>query len=338
VSLPGPSARQRHDRESEDVAITGAVPGRRARSAKPAGPKRRRGLRITMRRARREWSAYVFLAPGLIVFSVFTVAALLFAFFLTFHEWSAIQPYKPYVGLDNYKEMIHDKDYRQSVVNTVYYTGGSVPLGMLVGLGLALLLNLPIRFRGMFRTLYYLPVVTPLVAASILWKWLYNGDYGLFNYYLLKTHVIDHPLLWLADQNLAMPSVILMTVWMSTGFSMVVYLAGLQAIPDELYEAAKIDGAGPLSRLRHITIPMLRPTTLFLLVIGIIGSFQVFTQVFIMTNGGPVDKTTTMVFFIYQAAFKFYEFGYASTLAFGLFALLFVVTLIQLRLYRRADV
>jgi multiple sugar transport system permease protein len=209
---------------------------------------------------------------------------------------------------------------------------------MLVGLSLALLLNLPIRFRGTFRTLYYLPVVTPLVAASILWKWLYNGDYGLFNYYLLKGHLVDHPLLWLSSEKLAMPSVILMTVWMSSGFSMVVYLAGLQGIPDELYEAAKIDGAGPIARLRHITMPMLRPTTLFLLVMGIIGSFQVFTQIFIMTSGGPVDKTTTMVFFIYQAAFKFYEFGYASTLAFGLFALLFVVTLVQLRLYRRADV
>jgi multiple sugar transport system permease protein len=311
--------------------------GREASSARRTGPKRKRGVKLTLRRARREWSAYVFLAPGLIIFSVFTVAALVFAFYLTFHEWDAIQPAKPYVGLQNYKDMIHDKDYRHSIVNTVYYTGGSVPLGMLVGLGLALLLNLPIKFRGLFRTLYYLPVVTPLVAASILWKWLYNGDYGLFNYYLLKTHVIDQPLLWLSSQSLAMPSVILMTVWMSTGFSMVVYLAGLQAIPDELYEAAKIDGAGPLARLFHITIPMLRPTTLFLLVMGIIGSFQVFTQIFIMTNGGPVDKTTTMVFFIYQAAFKFYQFGYASTLAFGLFALLFVVTLLQLRLYRRAD-
>jgi multiple sugar transport system permease protein len=291
----------------------------------------------TWPRMRREWSAYVFLAPGLIIFSVFTVAALLFAFYLTFHEWNAIQPYKPFVGLDNYKEMIHDKDYIASIVNTVYYTGGSVPLGMLVGLSLAVLLNLPIRFRGTFRTLYYLPVITPLVAASILWKWLYNSEYGLFDYYLLKAHLIDQPLLWLSAQNLAMPAVILMTVWMSAGFSMVVYLAGLQSIPEELYEAAKIDGAGPVARLRKITLPMLRPTTLFLLVIGIIGSFQVFTQIFIMTNGGPVDKTTTMVFFIYQAAFKFYEFGYASTLAFGLFVLLFVVTLIQLRLYRRAD-
>jgi multiple sugar transport system permease protein len=319
------------------VATTGAVPAEaatRTPAARPPGP--RRGVVGVLLRMRREWSAYLFLAPGLIIFSVFTVAALVFAFYLTFHEWNVIQPDKPFVGLDNYKAMVHDKDFIASIVNTAYYTGGAVPLGMLVGLSLALLLNLPIRFRGTFRTLYYLPVLTPLVAASILWKWLYNGDYGLFNYYLLKAHLVDQPLLWLSSQNLAMPAVILMTVWMSAGFSMVVYLAGLQSIPAELYEAAEIDGAGPFARLRRITLPMLRPTTLFLLVIGIIGSFQVFTQIFIMTNGGPVEKTTTMVFFIYQAAFKFYEFGYASTLAFGLFALLFLVTLFQLRLYRKA--
>jgi multiple sugar transport system permease protein len=320
------------------VATAEVVTGRSSRRGRKGGaPHEKRTARATLALMRREWSAYLFLAPGLIVFSVFTVAALLFAFYLTFHEWSAIQPYKPFVGLDNYKEMIHDKAYIRSIINTVYYTGGSVPLQMLVGLLVALLLNQGIRFRGVFRTMYYLPVVTPLVAASILWKWLYNGDYGLFNFYALKMHLIDQPLLWLADKDLAMPSVILMSVWMSTGFSMVVYLAGLQAIPDELYEAAKIDGAGPLARLWSITIPMLRPTTLFLLVIGIIGSFQVFTQIFVMTNGGPVDRTTTMVFFIYQAAFKFYEFGYASTLAFGLFLLLFVVTLVQLRLYRQAE-
>jgi multiple sugar transport system permease protein len=208
---------------------------------------------------------------------------------------------------------------------------------MAVGLSVALLLNQAIKMRGLFRTLYFLPAVTPLVAASILWKWLYNGDFGLFNFYLLKAHLIDSPLLWLSSKDLAMPSVILMSVWMGTGFSMVIYLAGLQAVPDELHEAAKIDGAGPVARLRFITLPMLRPTTLFLLVMGIIGSFQVFTQIFVMTNGGPVDRTTTMVFFIYQAAFKFYDFGYASTLAFGLFAMLFVVTLVQLRLYRKGE-
>jgi multiple sugar transport system permease protein len=233
--------------------------------------------------------------------------------------------------------MIGDERFRRSVINTVYFTGGSVPLGMLIGLGLALLLNQPLRGRAILRTMYFLPVVTPFVVVAIIWKWLYNGDFGLFNYYLLKTHLIHDPLLWLSDKNLAMPAVILMTVWTSVGFSMVVYLAGLQAIPEELYEAARVDGAGGWARFRHITLPMLAPTSVFLGVMGIIGSFQVFTQIFVMTSGGPVDRTTTMVYYIYEAAFKFYEMGYASTLAFGLFALLFVFTLLQLRLYRKAD-
>jgi multiple sugar transport system permease protein len=309
-------------------------------TAAPSQARKRRkrvDVRKTLFRMRREWSAYLFLAPGVIIFTVFTVFALIFAFYLTFHDWNILQPQKPYVGLQNYKDMFHDEHYRRSIINTFYYTGGSVPLTMAGGLLVALLLNQPIRFQGLFRTMYYLPVVTPLVVAAILWKWLYNGSYGLFDFYLLKAHLIDHPLLWLSDQNLAMPSVILMSVWGGTGFSMVVYLAGLQSIPEQLYEAAKVDGAGPLARLRYITWPMLRPTTLFLLVTGIIGSFQIFTQIFIMTSGGPAERTTTMVYFIYQAAFKFYDMGYASTLAFGLFALLFVVTLLQLRLYRKAD-
>ncbi len=306
-------------------------------TSRPQQPRKRLDVRKTLFRMRREWSAYLFLAPGVIVFSVFTVAALVFAVYLTFHEWNILQPQKPFIGLQNYRDMLHDEHYRRSIINTLYFTGGSVPLTMLGGLVVALLLNQPIRFRGLFRTMYYLPVVTPFVVAAILWKWLYNSSYGLFDYYLLKAHLIDQPLLWLADKDLAMPSVILMSVWSGVGFSMVVYLAGLQSIPGELYEAAKVDGAGAFNRLRYITVPMLRPTTLFLLVVGIIGSFQIFTQVFIMTNGGPAERTTTMVFFIYEAAFKFYDMGYASTLAFGLFALLFLVTLLQLRLYRKGE-
>ena len=300
-------------------------------------PTRKRHKRTVLQKMRREWTAYLFLSPGLILFSVFTVGALIFAFYLTFHQWDIIGQDRPFIGLDNYERMIADEKYRQSIINTAYYTGATVPLTMGIGLLVALALNQPIRGRGLLRTLYFMPVVTPFVVVAIIWKWLYNGDFGLFNYYLLKTHLIDEPLLWLADKNLAMPAVVLMSVWSGVGFSMVIYLAGLQSIPQEYYDAAKVDGAGAWARFRHITVPMLAPTTLFLMVIGIIGSFQVFTQIFIMTNGGPVDRTTTMVFFIYEAAFKFYEMGYASTLAYGLFALLFVFTLLQLRLYRRAD-
>ena len=309
-----------------------------ATAARPVTPTpTRRRKRTVLQKMRREWSAYLFLSPGLILFSLFTVFALLFALYLTFHEWNIIGTDRPFIGLQNYQRMFADEDFRQSVINTAYYTGASVPLTMGIGLLIALLLNQPIRGRGLLRTLYFMPVVTPFVVVAIIWKWLYNGDFGLFNYYLLKLHLIDNPLLWLSDKQLAMPAVILMSVWSGVGFSMIVYLAGLQGIPAELHEAARVDGAGPFQRLRHVTIPMLAPTTLFLLVMGIVGSFQVFTQIFVMTSGGPVKRTTTMVYYIYESAFKFYEMGYASTLAFGLFALLFVFTLIQLRLYRRSN-
>lgn len=284
---------------------------------------------------RREWTAYLFLAPGMILFSVFTVFALAFTIYLTFHEWEIISVEKPYVGLQNYKELIHDKRFIHSVINTFYFSGAVIPLQMGIGLGIALLLNTGLRGRVLFRTLYYLPCVTPFVVSAIVWKWFYNGDFGIFNFYLLKTGLIDAPLSFLSDQNLAMPSVIVMSVWGGIGFTMVVYLAGLQAIPEELYEAAKVDGAGPFSRFRHITFPMLRPTTLFLAVIGIIFAFQQFTQIFVMTRGGPVDKTTTMLFYVYQSAFQFFEMGYASTLAFVLFLMLLVFTVLQLRFYRQ---
>jgi multiple sugar transport system permease protein len=300
-------------------------------------PKQKRGVRYTLRRMRREWSAYLFVAPGLLLFSLFTFFALIFSFYLTFHRWSIIEPDKPFIGLDNYRRLIEDDSFRRAAINTIYFTGASVPLTMIIGLGIALLLNQPLRGRSIFRTIYFLPVVTPFVVVSIVWKWLYQPDYGLFNFYLLKTHLIDQPLLWLSDQNLAMPAVILMSVWGGIGYSMVIYLAGLQAIPEELYEAAEVDGAGAWARLRYITVPLLRPTTLFLLIIGIIGSFQVFTQIFIMTSGGPVERTTTMVYFIYQTAFQFFDMGYASTLAYALFLMLLAFTVINLRLNRQAD-
>jgi multiple sugar transport system permease protein len=303
----------------------------------PKDPRQKTGWRLVLWRMRRNWTAYLFLSPGLILFSIFTVFALAFSFYLTFHEWNIIEPDKPFVGLQNYRDMIDDESFRRSVINTVYFTSATVPLTMLVGLSIALLLNRPIRARGLFRTLYFLPVVTPFVVVSIIWKWLYNSQYGLFNYYLLKARLIDEPLGWLSDQNLAMPAVILMSVWSGVGFSMVVYLAGLQSVPAELYEAADVDGASAFSKLRYITVPLLRPTTLFLLVIGVIGSFQIFTQIFVMTSGGPVERTTTMVYYIYQSAFKFYQMGYASTLAWALTVMLLGFTILQVRLYRQAD-
>jgi multiple sugar transport system permease protein len=301
---------------------------------------RRVGESTLKRIRRRVWaerSAYFFILPAILVFSVFTFGAFVFAVWLTFRRWSIIEPEKPFVGTQNYEDLLQDERFGQAIFNTVYFTGAAVPLTMAIGLLLALLLNQPLRGRGLLRTAYYLPVITPFVVAAIIWKWLYNGDFGLFNYYLLQAHLIDEPLLWLSSKNLAMPAVILMTVWAGVGFSMVVYLAGLQAIPEELYESSKLDGAGTVARLWHITIPLLRPSTLFLAVLGIIGSLQVFTQIFVMTSGGPVNRTTTMVYYMYLWGFKYYDLGYASTLAIALFVMLLVFSAVQLRVLRQAD-
>jgi multiple sugar transport system permease protein len=286
------------------------------------------------RQMRKQWSAYLFLAPTMILFGIFTVAAVIYAFYLSFHEWNILEPEKPYVGLDNYARLLGDQRFGGAIFNTLYYAAFSVPLTMGIGLAIALLLNAQIRARGFFRTLFYLPVVTPLVIAAIIWKWLYAGDFGLINYYLIQLGLIDEPLLWLSDPNLAMPAVIITSVWKSVGFSMVVYLAGLQSIPEDYYDAAKIDGAVGWQRLKDITIPLLNPTTLFLAIVSVLGALQVFTEIFIMTNGGPLGRTTTMVFHIYQTAFKFFDMGYAAAMAFGMFALMFVFTLIQLRVMR----
>ncbi len=295
------------------------------------------GLRGVLRQARKEWSAYLFLAPGLILFFVFTVFAVAYSFYLSFHEWNILEPAKPFVGLDNYRRLLEDKRFHEAVINTIYYTAVSVPLTMAVGLLVALLLNNQIRARGLFRTMYYIPVITPLVVAAIIWKWVYQGDYGLLNYYLLRIGLIDEPLLWLADPNLAMPAVILMSVWAGVGFHMVVYLAGLQAIPETFYDAAKVDGAGIWARLRYITVPMLAPTSFFLFIISVIGSFQVFTQIYIMTSGGPLGRTRTVGYYLYEKAFQHFQMGYAAAIAYALFAMIFIFTLLQMR-FMRGDV
>jgi multiple sugar transport system permease protein len=285
---------------------------------------------------RREWTAYLFNAPGLLLFAVFVVYSLYTSFTISFHEWNILEPEKPFVGLQNYREMAQDGRFWSSVGRSVYFTVGSVIPTMVIALALAMLLNAKIRALGLFRTLYYLPVITPLVIAAIIWKWVYNADFGLANYYLERLGIIDEPLLWLSDPNLAMPAVILVNIWKGVGFNMVVYLAGLQAIPQEFYEAAEVDGAGPWQRFRKITFPLVAPTTFFLLVINTIGAMKTFDTIFVMTSGGPPGPggaTTTVVYYIYTQAFQFFRMGYASALAYTLFLLLFVVSFAQFRWY-----
>jgi multiple sugar transport system permease protein len=293
-------------------------------------------MRETIRQMRKNWSAYLFLAPGLIHFAIFTLFAVSFAFYISFHDWNIIQPAKPFVGLDNYIRLFKDPRFLRAVTNTLTFMVG-VPLNLMAGLAVALLLNTKVRGQAIYRTLFYIPVVTPLVVSSIIWKWVYQGDYGLLNYYLLKFGLIDHKIVWLADPDLALPALIIMMIWGGTGGTMVIYLAGLQSIPEEMYDAAKVDGANTWQRLLYITIPLLRPTTFFLLITGVIGTFQIFTEVYIMTNGGPLNRTTTIGYYLYTNAFRELDMGYATAMAFVLFAMIFVFTLLQWK-YTRGDV
>jgi multiple sugar transport system permease protein len=293
-------------------------------------------LRETLRQIRKNWSAYLFLMPGLVHFLIFTLFAVGFAFYISFHEWNIIRPEKPFVGLDNYMRLIEDKRFHRAVFNTFTFMVG-VPLNLSCALAVALLLNSKVRGQALFRTMFYIPVVTPLVVSAIIWKWVYQGDYGLLNYYLLEWGIIEDKIFWLADPNWALPALIIMGIWTGTGSPMVIYLAGLQSIPEEMYDAAKVDGANAWQRLLYITIPLLRPTTFFLVITGVIYTFQIFTEIYVMTSGGPLNRTSTIGYYLYTNAFRELDMGYATAMAFVLFALIFVFTLIQWK-YTRGDV
>lgn len=287
----------------------------------------------TLRQVRRNWSAYLFLTPAMLHFLVFTLFAVSFAFYISFHEWNILEPDKPFVGLDNYLRLFEDRRFHRAAINTFLFLLG-IPISLALSLSFALLLNIKIRGRAIYRTMLYIPVITPLVVTSIIWKWVYQGDYGLLNYYLLKFGIIKEKLLWLADPDLALPAVMIMGIWAGVGSQMVIYLAGLQSIPNELYDSAKVDGANGFRRLIHITIPLLAPTTFFLLVTSIIGTFQIFTQIYIMTSGGPLNRTTTIGYYLYEKGFRHLDMGYATAISFALFAMIFVFTLLQMKFTR----
>lgn len=288
-------------------------------------------VRRVLREMRKQWSAYLFLAPSLIQFAVLMAFPVVFSFYLSFHNWNILEPAKPFVGLDNYTRLLSDRRVRQAIFNTLYYTVVSVPLTLFSGLLVALLLNTKIRARGLFRSLYYLPGVTSAVAVAVVWKWIFNGDFGLINYYLIQLGLISEPIRWLTDPNLAMPSVIIVSIWGGVGGCMIIYLAGLQAIPDELYDAAKVDGAGPIRMLFSITIPLLGPATFFLMITSIIGAFQQFGLPYLLTSGGPIGRTTTIAYYLYTSAFRNFEMGYAAAMSYLLFAMIFVFTLLHMR-------
>lgn len=280
-------------------------------------------------------AGYGFVLPAGLHLLLFSLGPILFALFISFHAWSILSPERPFVGLGNYREVVTSREFWNSLKNTALYVL-HVPAGMLVSLGLALLLN---RSRmpglGLLRTIFYLPSITSFVAIALVWQWIYNPDFGLFNYALSLLGL--GPLPWLHDPATALLSLMLMAIWIQAGYQMVIFLAGLQNIPAYLYEAARIDGAGPWQRFVHITLPQLRPTTFFILVTSVIGSFQVFTQIYVMTEGGPLQATEVIVYYIYKNAWDYLRMGYASAMSFILFAIILLLTLLQFRLMGRRE-
>lgn len=292
-----------------------------------------------------------FLAPSLIGLIMFSIIPIFGAFIVSLLQWDILSPPK-FVGFANYielwQELMKGDTLRIVFINTLYFTIGTVPLAMAVSLAMALLLNRKMWGVAAFRVIYFLPSVTSIVALSVIWRIMYNPDHGLVNAFLTSikvpwiTHghlamiqLIQHPPGWLGDPNWAMPGIIIFSVWAAIGYNSILFLAGLQGIGRSYYEAATIDGANAWQMFKHITWPLLSPTTLFIFTMSVIGSFQVFTQIYMMTQGVPTPQTQVYVYHIYQQAFCSFRMGYASALAFVLFLIILLVTLIQLSVTKR---
>ena len=287
-----------------------------------------RPARWSAPRLRNAFWGYLFIAPSMLGILAFTLFPVLAALGISFSEWNLITP-PVFVGLDGYRALLSDPLFGKVLLNTLYYTAGSVPLNLVLSLALAVALNQRIRGLALYRTAYFMPVVSSMVAVGLIWAWLYDTDYGLVNALLVRLHL--PAIAWLTSTEWAMPAIILTSVWKSLGFNMIIFLAALQDVPEALYEAARIDGASAWRLFRYITVPLISPATFFVLVMGIIGSFQAFDQVYIMTNGGPARATTVIVYYIWQNAFKFFKMGYASAMAWILFLIVLAATALLFR-------
>lgn len=289
--------------------------------------------KTTFKRSRKDGiAALFFLSPTIIIFSTFILFPVFFSFYLSFHEWNMFSNDATFIGLDNYKRMFESPEFWQVLKNTAIYTFGTVPLNMGFSLLIAMSLQKKLAGKKFVRTAFFAPVVISPVAAALIWRWLYDPNYGVINYLLalFGTETVN----WLNEPSSAMVALIIMGVWKTFGINMVLFTAGLEAIPTSYYEAAEIDGAGKLSQFWHITVPLLGPTTLFILIMSMISSFQVFDIVYVLTSGGPLGSTKVLVFYVYEYAFKFFEMGYASAVSYVLFAILLIFTIIQVRVMK----
>ncbi len=274
----------------------------------------------------------LFVGPSLLGLALFTLGPLLASLGISFTRWDLLTP-PHFVGLDNYATLGRDTDVRDALLHTLIFIALYLPTVLVLGLGLALLLNRPLRGLQLYRTAFFMPVVSSWVAVSLMWKWLLNPAFGLVNYLLGLAHLPQPG--WWADPHWALPAVIIASVWKDLGFVMVLLLAGLQNIGRQYYEAAMIDGGGAWARFRHVTLPLLSPATFFVVVISLINSFQVFDQVWVMTDGGPGGASSVLVEEIVRNAFSYARMGYASALSWLLFAIIFAITAIQLLVQRK---
>jgi ABC-type sugar transport system permease subunit len=287
---------------------------------------------IPRRRAfwRAEWFLFLlFVAPNLLLFGIFSYWPMISNLYLSLVRWDMISPVKTFVGTANYAYLFNDDTFRIVLKNSAVFTAGAVGGSLLLGLATALLLNQKLRWRNSARAVLFAPTLLSGAAIGIVWVYIFDPRFGLLAR-LLDGVGIGSPS-WLTDPAWAMPAVIIVYIWKNVGFSTVIYLAGLQAIPQDLYEAARVDGAGVLWRFRSVTLPMLSPITFFLVVTALLSSFQAFDIIKVMTEGGPVDATNTLIYYVYEQGFVAYNAGRAAAAALVLFAIMFAITLIQLR-------
>jgi multiple sugar transport system permease protein len=298
---------------------------------KPAAKLKPRAKRSAMARQEAIWG-YVMIAPMLLGFGIFFYLAVGVSFLIGLTEWDVLTAPK-FVGVQNYINLFNDKIFWKMLWNTSRYALMAVPMGQIVSLILAVALNTRIRLRNIYRLLFFLPVLTLPVAIAIVWRFIYNPEFGILNQVLGLIGIAK--IKWLSDPNWSMISLVIVSIWSSSGYGMLLYLAGLQNIPREYYEAAQVDGASNLRQFMNITIPLLTPTIFFNVVTSVINSFQVFDIVFTMTKGGPSNTTRTIVYDIYENGFQFFRMGYATATSWILLAIILVLTLIQLRAQKK---
>ncbi|MEI8409818.1 MULTISPECIES: carbohydrate ABC transporter permease [unclassified Kribbella] len=285
-------------------------------------------------RIRRPWVGLLFVAPMLALFLLFRFVPVVGAVLLSLTDYRLSGRWS-FIALDNYTRLVQDSLFHQALAVTLTYTVIFVPMTVLLSLGTAVLLHQVVWRRGFFRGVFFLPYVTSIVLAAVIWKWIYDAQDGLINAVLGLVSI--GPIDFLAESNLVLPSIAVTSAWKGFGYSMLILLAGLQAVPRSYLEAAMIDGAGTWQRFRYITLPQLRPVLFFVLVIETIGAFQVFDAMYVMTGGGPVRSSYSLVYFLYDSGFKYFDFGYASAIGLMLFAIVLIVSLVQRRLVGRDD-